>query len=132
MIESYIDFNANEKVDIAYEWGFYRPEEAYSGFSFPVDKDGNLLSEHSRENFELCKAGKMPHVRDCGIKQVVNRIRLCPCKSLRHYEDVYDARGYFVARVCGKCRAKKLGGYRPEIFQDSQYEYEGCLEPEDY
>lgn len=132
MSERYIDEDANEEVVTTYRWGFYRPEEAYCGFSFPVDKHGSLLSEHGSENFELCKAGKMPHVRDCGIEKTVQRIRLCNCGSLKHYQDVYDARGLFVARVCDDCREDRLKGYRPEIFEDRNYDTYGDYVEEDY
>lgn len=131
MSDRYIDYNTNEEVFTTHEWGFYRPEEEGFGFCFVVDKDGNLLSEHNRKNFELCKAGKMPRVRDCGIKKIVSRIKLCSCGSLLHYEDVYDARGLFVGRVCDKCRAKRLGGYRQEIFTNGNYDTCESVE-EDY
>lgn len=141
MSERYIDEDANEEVVTTYRWGFYRPEEAYCGFSFPVDKHGNLLDGNglvgtisvlASKNFELCKQGRMPGVVDCGIEKTVQRIRLCGCGSLKHYEDIYDARGIFVTRVCDNCREEKLRGYRPEIFVDSQYDtYGECVE-EDY
>lgn len=132
MSERYIDEEANEEVTTYYEWGFYRPDEAHCGFCFPVDKHGNLLCEHYSENFELCKAGKMPRVRDCGIKKSVVRRRLCNCGSLKHYQDVHDARGLFVARVCDDCREERLKGYRPEIFEDRNYDTYGDYVEEDY
>ena len=46
----------------------------------------------------------------------------CPCGSGNLREDVYDARGIFVAFVCDDCRRRKLQGFRPEIFSNAQYE----------
>ena len=45
----------------------------------------------------------------------------CPCGSGEYPEAVHDARGILVAYVCSKCRAGKLGKYRPDIFTDSDY-----------
>lgn len=39
-----------------------------------------------------------------------------------------DARGIPLARVCQKCKAKKLAKYRPEVLTDSNY---GADEPID-
>lgn len=33
----------------------------------------------------------------------------------------HDARGIPLARVCDKCRQRKLAGYRPEVLTDSNY-----------
>ena len=50
----------------------------------------------------------------------------CPCGSGLESEDIYDARGIYVARVCPKCRKERLKGYRQDIFDDPDYE---CDEP---
>lgn len=47
-------------------------------------------------------------------------------------EEVCDARGIYIAKVCDKCREEKLAGYRPEIFSDTGYETDEPVEPEDY
>jgi hypothetical protein len=44
----------------------------------------------------------------------------------------YDARGIELCRVCDKCKAAKLAGYRHEVLTDSQYEADEPIEPEDY
>ncbi len=50
----------------------------------------------------------------------------CPCGSGQYPEEVYDARGIYIAAVCDKCRAERLAGYRPEIFINPDYQ---CFEP---
>jgi hypothetical protein len=49
--------------------------------------------------------------------------------SGQHREEVYDARGIFVAFVCGRCRQDKLGGYRADIFSDPHYPTDEEIEP---
>lgn len=44
----------------------------------------------------------------------------------------YDARGIPLARVCDKCRAAKLAGYRPEVLSDPEYYADEPIEEEDY
>jgi hypothetical protein len=46
----------------------------------------------------------------------------CPCGSGLYSAWVNDARGIPLAKVCDKCRAEKLKGYRPEVLTDSNYE----------
>ena len=55
----------------------------------------------------------------------------CNCGSGEYREPIYDAKGIFVAYVCDKCRKQKLKGYRPEIFEDSDYEVDEQID-EDY
>ncbi len=43
----------------------------------------------------------------------------------------YDARGIPLCRVCSKCRAEKLKGYRREVLTNSQYEADEQIEPEE-
>lgn len=48
--------------------------------------------------------------------------RPCNCGSgLIHYP-LIDARGIFCTYVCGACEKEKKAKYRPEIFENSQYE----------
>lgn len=47
---------------------------------------------------------------------------ICCCGSNLPTEDIFDARGIFVARVCAACKKRKLSEYRPEIFEDVNYE----------
>ena len=58
--------------------------------------------------------------------------RPCPCGSGldSHWES--DARGIPLARVCPKCRAQKLKGFRKEVLTNPQYECDEPIEPEDY
>ena len=46
---------------------------------------------------------------------------LCPCGSGEPWEEIYDARGIYVARVCDKCKKERLSGYRKDIFTDPNY-----------
>jgi len=46
----------------------------------------------------------------------MNEPRLCNCGSGKAGEEVYDARGIYVARVCSECREEKLSYFNPEIF----------------
>jgi hypothetical protein len=52
----------------------------------------------------------------------INDGRPCPFGSglTSHWKN--DARGILLARVCLKCEAEKLSGYRPEVLTDSNYE----------
>lgn len=34
----------------------------------------------------------------------------------------YDARGFYLTRVCDVCRKAKLAKFRPEVLADSNYE----------
>ena len=44
----------------------------------------------------------------------------------------YDARGIYLARVCGKCKSAKLAGFRREVLTNPAYECDEPIEPEDY
>ena len=46
----------------------------------------------------------------------------CNCGSGLPRRALYDARGIFVAYVCDDCEARVKARYRPEIFDDSNYE----------
>ena len=52
------------------------------------------------------------------------------CEASGQYrEEIYDARGIFVAFVCGRCRQEKLAGYRADIFTDPNYPTTEEIEP---
>lgn len=57
-------------------------------------------------------------------------LRPCRCGSGLKREEVLDARGIFVAYVCPQCRAGRLRSFRPEIFEDPNYECDEDVEPE--
>lgn len=48
-------------------------------------------------------------------------MKKCPCGSGEPRNEVYDARGIFVAFTCSECEERKLKGYRKDIFTDSNY-----------
>lgn len=49
------------------------------------------------------------------------RQKECFCGSGKYPEDIYDARGLFVTRVCDACKKDRLSGYRADIFTDGNY-----------
>ncbi|HEV3341106.1 MAG TPA: hypothetical protein VG125_12140 [Pirellulales bacterium] len=57
--------------------------------------------------------------------------RPCPCGSGLPSEEVLDARGIYVARVCDACRQEKLAGFRPEIFTDPSYDADEPIDAEE-
>ena len=59
------------------------------------------------------------------------RYKPCNCGSGEIWEPVEDARGIFVAYVCSKCEEEKLGGFRKDIFTDSQYEADEPIESDE-
>lgn len=58
----------------------------------------------------------------------MGRLTECPCGSTEFPEAVHDARGIFVAYVCGKCRARRLSRYRADIFTDPNYWHDEPIE----
>lgn len=44
----------------------------------------------------------------------------------------YDARGIPLARVCDLCKADVLKRYRPDVLNNSNYEADEDIEPEEY
>ena len=58
--------------------------------------------------------------------------RPCPCGSGRDSQWQYDARGIELCRTCIKCHREKMARYRPEVLNNSQYECDEAIEPEDY
>ena len=55
----------------------------------------------------------------------MSRLRECPCGSGEWPEVEYDARGYGLGYMCGKCRSEKLSKYRPEVLVDPGYDLMG-------
>lgn len=49
------------------------------------------------------------------------RLQECPCDSGEWPEAMHDARGIFLCYCCGKCRAKAMAKYRPDVLTDSNY-----------
>lgn len=56
----------------------------------------------------------------------------CNCGSNLPRRGLVDARGIFCTFVCDDCEQKKRAKFRPEIFEDSQYECSEPVQPEDY
>lgn len=47
--------------------------------------------------------------------------RFCHCGSEKYSYELYDAKGIYVSRVCEDCEEEVKAGFRPEIFEDSNY-----------
>lgn len=109
-------------------------KDSDGGFGFECDEQGNVdvasLNPLARENYEKCVSGEH-NVVDAGIDTSVYRVRLCPCGSGEHPEDLYDARNIYVGKCCDKCKPALMRKYRPEIFTDSNYECDEQID-EDY
>jgi hypothetical protein len=45
----------------------------------------------------------------------------CSCGSGEQPEEVYDARGIYLTKVCSKCREEKLSHYRKDVLEDPEY-----------
>jgi hypothetical protein len=59
------------------------------------------------------------------------RIKECNCGSGLMRYPLSDARELFCAYVCKQCVAKVKAGYRPDIFDDADYDADEQIEPDD-
>ena len=114
-----IRVEGNVRIEVSYSRCFDW-KDGGGGFSFPCNKDGTVdlasMSELARRNFHKCVA-REHDVVDAGVERYENRVRLCPCGSGDYPEDIHDACGIFVARVCNDCRKRRLSRYRKDIFR---------------
>lgn len=62
----------------------------------------------------------------------MNQSNVCNCGSGEEARWVNDARGIPVVKACDACRDEKIKGYRPEIFDNPNYEADENIEPEEY
>ena len=60
--------------------------------------------------------------------QWTGRIKHCPCGSGEISRDIYDARGLYLARVCGHCIERRMGAFRPEVLTDRNYDHDEPIE----
>jgi len=65
---------------------------------------------------------------DLDVKTPPTIFRPCVCGSGLESEEVLDARGIYICRVCDKCRDAKLRGFRPEVLTDPNYEADEPIE----
>lgn len=135
MIEIETDKENYEEIRTEYTRSFVWKHSPGSGFEFPCDKQGNVeldkMQPLAQQNFHSCINGEF-EVFDEGVKTRKSVFRLCRCGSLRHSFNLYDARNIFVNRVCSDCESEVRSRYRPEIFEDMNYEANEPIEPEDY
>ena len=52
----------------------------------------------------------------------------CSCGSGKPRDDLSDARGIFCCFTCEDCEQTKRDKYRPEIFEDNQYDADEAIE----
>jgi hypothetical protein len=58
------------------------------------------------------------------------KFRQCPCGSGQESWWVKDARGIELARVCVKCKERRLKGYRQDVLTNRNYWADEPIEPE--
>ena len=46
------------------------------------------------------------------------RLQQCPCGSGKFPEALYDGHNIFMCYVCDDCKAEKVAGFRPDIFEN--------------
>jgi hypothetical protein len=66
-----------------------------------------------------------------GVEEAFNARYACPCGSGKWKQSLNDARGIFCCYTCEDCEDEKKARYRPEIFEDGNYECEEQIE-DDY
>jgi len=124
----------NVEIITTYERFFESRKTRGAGYSFPCDASGNVeinsMQPNAIENYNMCLT-RTDYV-DRGVQTYTHEYRLCPCGSGEYPADLYDARGIYCCKVCDKCREEKMARYRPEIFEDSDYEADEPIEPDDY
>jgi hypothetical protein len=54
----------------------------------------------------------------------------CDCGSGETPQWAKDAKNIPLAKVCSKCKARKLAGFRPEVLTDPNYEAEEPIDPD--
>ena len=100
----------------------------------------NIIKEASLHEDE------MPVTKDPDLKRGVEPVmgfvnveesgrgngRPCNCGSGLPSEEIHDARGIYVGRVCKKCKKEKLKGFRKDIFTDPNYQTDEPIEPDEY
>ena len=124
------------RIEREYTRSFEYTWERGCGFSFPCDKDGNILWDcmypEGAENARKALAGEFPDLVDLGVKIYDNKLPLCRCGSGKERFELRDARGIFCDYVCSDCHGEKKAKYRPEIFNDSSYDSMDEQIEEDY
>jgi len=78
------------------------------------------INRNRAYNGEFKNMAKRDHSRDC--TRVAARNRPCNCGSGFDWYEIVDARGIFVTFACERCHDDKVKGYRPEVFQDPNYD----------
>lgn len=135
MAKSVIDRELQIETVTTYNLFYCYTGERDWGYGFECDESGivdeSTMNPLALDNYRKVLAGETHRpVNTPVLRTFTHTIRLCPCGSGEYPEDVYDARGIYVACVCDKCRKERLRGYRLEIFDDSDYECDEPIEPD--
>ena len=67
-----------------------------------------------------------------GVESALRERDACTCGSGLFREELSDARGIFCCYTCEECEQEKRSQYRVEVLEDSNYECDEVIEPEDY
>ena len=59
----------------------------------------------------------------------MNELAYCMHEGLDTWDE-YDARGFYLTKVCELCSEYKLSQFRPEVLTDSNYYCDEPIEPE--
>lgn len=60
--------------------------------------------------------------------KIIASLKDCPCGSGEMSRDMYDARGLYLARVCGVCIEQRMSAFRPEVLTDRNYDHDEPIE----
>ena len=79
-------------------------------------KSADIFSAKERLTFHLPVGGKWCH------ETMTDYNPLFRCEHTRDESwKAYDARGIYLCRVCERCEAHKMRGYRPDVLTDFNY-----------
>ena len=119
------------KTVISFEL-FFKSKKCDGGYGFACDEEGNILfaelNHVAAENAKKCQAGEMPNHLSGTIRRWKNEIRYCNCGSRKIPEELNDARGIYIAKVCEDCVEEVKSKYDPAIFTNSRYPTEEQVE----
>lgn len=123
------------ETTITYRREFRWRNDPHAGFGFECDEHGTpkdlATNPCGADSFRKCTDGTFD-VIDLGVEKEVRTVNLCSCGSGLWPNPVYDARGIYVGKFCEECEAKRMRGYRPEIFTDPGYDTFGEQVDEDF
>ena len=128
-VMEFVEQDEDEIRRTAFELHF---ESGGSGFGFPCDSNGQVDASKFNEvrfaNWRRALDGEWQKIE---VRAWTKTTRLCGCGSGMPSHAEYDAQGIYLCRTCPKCRAEKLGRYRPEILTGyNQLDVSEPIDPE--